>query len=42
MVEFVKGEWVAYVPGDGRIEFGRVASGADGYRKRLEELGVEV
>lgn len=29
MVEFVKGEWVAYVPGDGRVEFGRVASVAD-------------
>lgn len=42
MVEFVKGEWVAYVPGDGRVKFGRVASVADGYRKRLEELGVEL
>ena len=29
MGDFVKGEWVAYVPGDGRAEFGRVASVTD-------------
>lgn len=35
MVEFVKGEWVAYVPGDGRVEFGRVASVADNGNPRI-------